>query len=61
MYHVESVFHARLHSSIWFRFSVDRFVAVAFPVRHKIFMEKGGLNFMLIASWSLPILPFYPI
>ena len=35
---------------------IDRFVAVAFPVRHKIFMEKGGLNVMLIASWSLPIL-----
>ena len=36
--------------------SIDRFVAVAFPVRHKIVMEKGGLNVMLIASWSLPIL-----
>ena len=36
--------------------SVDRFVAVAFPLRHKIFMEKGGLKVMLIASWSLPIL-----
>ena len=36
--------------------SIDRFVAVAFLVRHKIFMEKGGLNVMLIASWSLPIL-----
>ena len=36
--------------------SLDRFVAVAFPLRHKIFMEKGGLKIMLIASWSLPIL-----
>ena len=36
--------------------SLDRFVAVAFPVRHKIFMEKGGLKVMLIASWSIPIL-----
>ena len=36
--------------------SIDRFVAVAFPLRHKIFMEKGGLKIMLIASWSLPIL-----
>ena len=36
--------------------SVDRFVAVAFPLRHKIFMEKGRLKVMLIASWSLPIL-----
>ena len=36
--------------------SLDRFVAVAFPLRHKIFMDKGGLKIMLIASWSLPIL-----
>ena len=36
--------------------SLDRFVAVAFPLRHKIFMEKGGLKVMLIASWSIPIL-----
>ena len=36
--------------------SIDRFVAVAFPLRHKIFMEKGRLKIMLIASWSLPIL-----
>ena len=36
--------------------SLDRFVAVAFPLRHKIFMEKGGLKIMLIASWSIPIL-----
>ena len=35
---------------------IDRFVAVVFPVRHKIFMEKGGLKVMLVASWSLPIL-----
>ena len=36
--------------------SIDRFVAVAFPLRHKIFMEKCGLKIMLIASWSIPIL-----
>ena len=36
--------------------SLDRFIAVAFPLRHKIFMEKGGLKIMLIASWSIPIL-----
>ena len=36
--------------------SLDRFVAVAFPLRHKIFMEKGGLKIMIIASWSIPIL-----
>ena len=36
--------------------SLDRFLAVAFPLRHKIFMEKGGLKVMLIASWSIPIL-----
>ena len=36
--------------------SLDRFIAVAFPLRHKIFMEKGGLKVMLIASWSIPIL-----
>jgi len=34
----------------------DRFVAVGFPLRHKIFMEKGGLKVMLIVSWSIPIL-----
>ncbi|CAH3044786.1 unnamed protein product [Porites evermanni] len=26
---------------------IDRFVAVVFPVRHKIFMEKGGLKYFL--------------
>ena len=36
--------------------SIDRFVAVAFPLRHKILMEKCGLKIMLIASWSIPIL-----
>ena len=36
--------------------SLDRFIAVAFPLRHNIFMEKGGLKVMLIASWSIPIL-----
>ena len=27
---------------------IDCFVAVVFPVRHKIFMEKGGLKVMLV-------------
>ena len=36
--------------------SLDRFVAVGFPRRHKIFIEKGGLKMMLIVSWSIPIL-----
>ena len=35
--------------------SLDRFVAVAFPRRHKNFMEKCGLKVMLIVSWSIPI------
>ena len=35
--------------------SLDRFVAVAFPLRHKNFMEKCGLKVMLIVSWSIPI------
>ena len=34
--------------------SLDRFVAVAFPLRHKNFMEKCGLKVMLIVSWSIP-------
>ena len=36
--------------------SLDRFVAVGFPLRHKIFMDKGGFKVMLIVSWSIPIL-----
>ena len=35
--------------------SLDRFVAVALPLRHKNFMEKWGLKVMLIVSWSIPI------
>ena len=35
--------------------SLDRFVAVVFPLRHKNFMEKFGLKVMLIVSWSIPI------
>ena len=35
--------------------SLDRFVAVAFPLRHKKFMEKWGLKVMLIISWWIPI------
>ena len=35
--------------------SLDRFVAVAFPLRHKNFLEKCGLKVMLIISWSIPI------
>ena len=36
--------------------SLDRFVAVALPLRHKNFMEKCGLKVMLIVSWSIPII-----
>ena len=36
--------------------SLDRFVAVALPLRHKNFMEKWGLKVMLIVSWSIPII-----
>ena len=35
--------------------SVDRFLAVALPLRHKNLMEKWGLKVMLIVSWSIPI------
>ena len=35
--------------------SLDRFVAVAFPLRHKNVMEKWGLRVMLTVSWSIPI------
>ena len=35
--------------------SVDRFLAVAFPLRHKYYMEEWGLKVMLIVSWSIPI------
>ena len=36
--------------------SFDRFVAIAFPLRHKIFLKKRGQKVMLIASWFIPIL-----
>ena len=37
--------------------SLDRFVAVVFPLRHRNFIEVlGELNVMLIVSWSIPIL-----
>ena len=35
--------------------SLDRFVAVAFPLRHINFMEKCGLKITLLESWSIPI------
>ena len=35
--------------------SLDRFVAVALPLRHKNFMEKWGLKVMLVVFWSIPI------
>ena len=35
--------------------SVDRFLAVAFPLRHKNFMENWGLKVMLTVSWSIPV------
>ena len=36
--------------------SIDRFVAVVFPLRHKLFLKKCGIKFMLIISWSIPLL-----
>ena len=36
--------------------SFDRFLAIAFPLRHKIFLKKWGQKVMLIASWFIPIL-----
>ena len=35
--------------------SVDRFLAVWYPLRHGIFMEKFGMKIMLIVSWAFPI------
>lgn len=35
--------------------SVDRFLAVGFPIHYKMIMEKCGLKIMLIVSWALPI------
>ena len=35
--------------------SVDRFLAVWYPLRHEIFMKKFGMKIMLIVSWPFPI------
>ena len=35
--------------------SVDRFLAVVFPLRHEIIMKKCGLITMLIVAWAFPI------
>ena len=35
--------------------SVDRFLAVWYPLRHRIFMKKFGMKIMLIVSWAFPI------
>ena len=35
--------------------SVDRFLAVWYPLRHEIFMKKLGLKIMLLVSWTFPI------
>ena len=35
--------------------SVDRLLAVIYPLRHEIFMEKYGLKIMLMVSWLFPI------
>ena len=35
--------------------SVDRFLAVCFPLRHETIMNKCGLHTMLIVSWGFPI------
>ena len=36
--------------------SIDRFVAVVFPLRHKLFLKKCGIKIMLIISWSIKLL-----
>ena len=36
--------------------SLDRFVAVVFPLRHRNFIEGRGLKVMITLSWSFPIL-----
>ena len=36
--------------------SLDRFVAVVFPLQHRKFIEGCGLKVMLTLSWSIPIL-----
>lgn len=36
--------------------SIDRFIAVVFPLRQEIIMQKYGLKAMLIGSWGFPIL-----
>ena len=36
--------------------SIDRFIAVVFPLRQEIIMQKYGLKVMLIGSWGFPIL-----
>ena len=35
--------------------SVERFIAVVFPLHRKYIMERYGLKTMLIASWTVPI------
>ena len=35
--------------------SVDRFLAVVFPLRHEMIMDKYGLKIMLVVSWGFPI------
>lgn len=35
--------------------SVDRFLAVVFPLRHETIMDKYGLKIMLIISWGFPV------
>ena len=35
--------------------SVDRFLAVCFPLRHNTIVNKCGVQTMLIASWAFPI------
>ena len=35
--------------------SVDRLIAVVFPLHHRFIMESYGLKIMLITSWVIPI------
>lgn len=35
--------------------SVDRFIAVVFPLRHENIMRKYGLKIMLVVAWLFPV------
>ena len=39
--------------------SIDRFIAIVFPMRHKTVIQNVGIKALLIASWSLTIALFF--